>query len=106
MNDQSTVVALREFLRTIVANQPSLVDGVQQEQLRERVCAVVDELRDAGWPPERVIVAIKQIASDAGLHPSRTILSATSPLDAGDSVLVQMVRWCIGRYFSADAIPS
>jgi hypothetical protein len=68
------------------------------------VCAVVDELKNAGWTPERVIVGVKQIAEDAGLRPTRSILSATAPLTERDVAIVHMVRWCVEQYYGV-AIP-
>lgn len=69
------------------------------DALRNEVCAVVDHLKAAGWPPERVIVAVKRIADDAGLRPSRAVLSATGDLSPDDALLVRMTQWCIERYY-------
>jgi hypothetical protein len=41
-----------------------------RRELRERVCAMVDEFKPGGWPPERVLV-VKQVADDVGLRPCR-----------------------------------
>jgi hypothetical protein len=93
-----------------VYNSPAVVvlrDDIERgprldDSLRDEVCAVVDELKGAGWPPERVIVAVKRIADDAGLRPSRNVLSATGDLSPDDALLVRMVQWCIERNYRAD----
>jgi hypothetical protein len=72
---------LRDYLAAI-AMHPSLAEEAQTEELHHRVCSMVDELKAAGWLPERVIVAVKQVVEDVGLHPSRSVLSATNPLNA------------------------
>jgi len=102
MYDRPPVVALREHLAAVVAAHPVRTDEALTQALQESVCAVVDELKDAGWPPERVIVAVKQVADDAGLHSSRNVLSASAPLTERDVALVHMVRWCIERYYGVD----
>jgi len=98
MYDRPPIVALRESLSEFVADNPKLVDGARLSELREQVCAVVDDLKGAGWLPERVIVAVKQVAHDAGLSPSRGVLSV-APLTESDAVIVEMVGWCIQRYY-------
>jgi hypothetical protein len=57
-----------------------------------------DELKGLGLPPERVIVAVKRVANEAGLHSSRVIPSPRH-LEGKDKLLVDMVGWCIERYY-------
>jgi hypothetical protein len=66
------------------------------------VGAVVDRLKAAGWPAERVIVAVKQIAEDGGLKPSAAMLSASKPVTNGDVLIIRMIEWCIERYYRRD----
>ncbi|HEV8496756.1 MAG TPA: hypothetical protein VGQ56_07845 [Gemmatimonadaceae bacterium] len=94
MYDIPAVVALRDD----IARGPSLYN----EALRGEVCAVVDHLKSAGWPPERVIVAVKRIADDAGLHPSRAVLFNGDLVTETDRLLVRMIEWCIERYYAGD----
>jgi hypothetical protein len=75
-------------------------DSADRNALRELVFAFVDERKRLGWPPERVIVGVKQLAHDAGIRPSRFLIDRDSRLPAIDSLLVQMVHWCIDRYYS------
>ena len=104
MYDRPTVVALREHLAAVVQAHPSLADEHNVEAIRARVGGVVDDLKAAGWPPERVIIAVKQIAADAGLSPSRSVLSATLPLNEYDAAIVNMVRWCIEQYYGVSVV--
>lgn len=105
MYERPPVVALRDYLAGVVAAHPSLAEESHREELHRGVCDVVDELKGADWPPERIIIAVKQIADDAGMHPTRSILSATSPLTQQDLAIVSMVRWCIERYYGATFPP-
>jgi len=64
MLNSPKVPALRDSLaRAISMSRESPGD----KALRDEVCAIVDEMKAAGWPPERAIIAIKQIATEAGL---------------------------------------
>jgi hypothetical protein len=106
MYERRPVVALRDYLATFVAAHLSLAEDSSREEMHQRVCAMVDELKAAGWPPERVIVAVKQVADDAGLRPSRGVLSAKNALTEQDTAVVYMVRWCIEQYYGVDIPPA
>jgi hypothetical protein len=95
MQDTPAVVALRDDIARGL--RPSL-----HSALYEKVCAVVDELKAAGWPPERVIVAVKRIADEAGVRPSKNVLSRGADITDDDALIVQMVKWCIERYYRRD----
>ena len=105
MYDRPAVVALREFIGTIVTADSPLTLDERQAELRAHVCTLVDDLKAANWPPERVIVAVKTVAADAGLHPSRNILSAMNQLSEPDAAIVHMVRWCIEQYYGDADLP-
>ena len=105
MYSRPAVTALRDTLATIAASPAGRLDVERQTVLRDDVYAVVDDLQGAGWPPERVIIAVKQIARDAGLTPSRSMSSIKAPVVGRDTVIVDIVRWCIERYYRTDARP-
>jgi len=98
MLERPSVVRLREGLidtaRAIAAGNHDVENG-----LRDRVGAVVDDLRTLGWPPERVIIAIKQVAEDAGLRTSRNVLRVSGRLAEADQIVQDLVRWCIEHYY-------
>ena len=100
LNDRPSVLRLRASLRTTVALlERGRRVGVSESDLRKDVCAVVDDLRSLEWPPERVIIAIKQIARETGLRPSRAFTTVSEPLESGDELLARVVRWCIEQYY-------
>ena len=92
------VIALRESLARALSSPPG---EWEEKKLRDEVCSVVEELKAAGWPPERAIVAVKEIATEAGLEQSRNVLMLNRDLDARDALLVKVVRWCIECYYDA-----
>ena len=59
----------------------------------------VDALKARKWPPERVIVAVKRIAHDAGMSPSQRVLATDASISDRNALLVDMVGWTIARYF-------
>ena len=72
--------------------------AAMNDALRSDLCAFVDERRAAGWSVERVIIAVKRAALDAGFD-----AGATSPghnPNQYEKVLAEMVRWCIDHYYS------
>ena len=78
-----------------------LSDPVERE-IRREVFACADELKGLGVPPEGVIVAVKQVASEAGLHFTSRTTSSPAALEGADKLLVEMVTWCIEQYYSGD----
>ena len=95
MLNSPKVPALRESLARAIGS-----DRVDEKMLRDEVCAVVDDMKAAGWPPERAIVGIKQIATEAGLMESRALLALSNKqLDARDALMVKVIRWAIECYY-------
>ena len=92
------VIALRASLARALSSPPQ---DWEEKSLHDEVCSVVEDLKAAGWPPERAIVAVKEIATEAGLEQSRNVLMLNRDLDARDALLVKVVRWCIECYYDA-----
>ena len=90
---------LRESLARALVTSP---EQASDKKLRDEICAVVDEMKAAGWPPERTVIAVKQIANEAGLMESRALLSlSTKQLDVRDALMAKVIRWTIERYYDA-----
>jgi len=87
--------ALRELLTFLAVP----LDANTERDVQPLVWDFVDDRKAAGWPPERIILAIKQIAREAGLKTSTTVVKRDTTLTATDSFLVELVGWCIHRYF-------
>lgn len=81
-------------------------DSAERRAIRELVFAFVDERRRLGWPPERVVIGVKQIARDAGLRPSRLVIDRDARITPSDGLLGQMIEWCIDRYYPVRTISS
>jgi hypothetical protein len=78
------------------------LDGPDRQALRAEVRAFVCDAKQSGDPPERVIVAIKRLAHDAGLRPSARVglTLPTETTNAKDLLLLDLVDWCIERYYA------
>jgi hypothetical protein len=74
-------------------------DPSTEREVQRLVWEYVDDRKAEGWLPERVIIAVKQIAREAGLKPSAMIVKRDAKLTTEDDFLVDMVGWCIDRYF-------
>ena len=73
--------------------------GLSDKELRDEICSVVDDLKAAGWPPERALIAMKEIAFEAGLTQTRDVLRRDRELCARDALLAKVVRWTIDCYY-------
>jgi len=91
-------------LRSQLATLHVPLDRTTRVALRARVSRYVDETKRLGWTPQRVIVAVKQIAHDAGLSASPRVVGAppAHAMTPTDRLLVDMVGWCIDRYYDAE----
>ena len=105
MYRNQTAVRLRDTLSRPQSSVGRLGDDGRREQLRQQVFDAVDDMKRMGWPPERVIIAIKQIARDVGLAPSLHFVNAGESLSNGDALLASIVRWAIDRYFKPGTTP-
>jgi hypothetical protein len=67
--------------------------------IRTRVFEFVDDMRAQGWQAERIIVAVKRLANDAGLYVSPRVIWSPEIVRGPDSLMVEVVGWCIARYY-------
>lgn len=99
MLNSPKLALLRESLARALVTSP---EQASDKKLRDEIYAVVDEMKAAGWPPERTIIAVKQIATEAGLMESRALLSLSSKqLDVRDALMAKVIRWTIECYYDA-----
>ena len=89
-------------LRRQLADVEFPLSGDKRADIRRCVDEYVDSLRALEWPPERVIVAVKRIANDVGLNSSARVTLPAASISDPDRLLVDMVGWCIQRYYGAE----
>jgi hypothetical protein len=75
------------------------VEPSVEREIRLQVFEYADKLKLLGVPPERVIVAVKRAANEAGVVSTSRIVPSAKPLDGKDKLLVDLVGWCIERYY-------
>jgi hypothetical protein len=83
---ESPTDALRAALSAVRSAKYHL-SAERTNDLRNKVCAVVDELKASGVTPEQVLLVVKRIAADAEIGL------------AGVPVVDRMVAWCLEQYF-------
>lgn len=98
MLDRPSIIELRESMAAL-AQRVSSGEATIDPELLVKLKVAVDDLRLLGWPPERVLIAIKQIAEDAGLRPSRNVLLIAGESRPNDTALQLVVRCCIEQYY-------
>jgi hypothetical protein len=101
MLNSPKVLALRASLARATTTLTKSLDAATEKSLRDEVCDVVEELKRLGWPPERAIIAIKEIAEEAGLTQSQRVLLKNLELDVRDALVAKVVRWTIECYYNA-----
>jgi hypothetical protein len=104
MLNNPKVVTLRESLARAGTALGTSLHKASDKELRDEVCAVVDELKAAGWPPERSLIAIKEIAFEAGLTQSQGVLVRDRDLTPRDALLAKVVRWTIECYYDTSRV--
>jgi hypothetical protein len=69
-------------------------------ELREAVCAYVRELKERGYPPERVLVVVKALLAEAGIRKTGLLADRGSATPGPETEIVNhVVKWCIEEYF-------
>jgi hypothetical protein len=104
MLNSPKVLALRETLFRASTTLTTSLYKTTDKELRDEVCGVVDELKAAGWPPERAIIAMKEIAQEAGLTQSQRVLVRDHDLTPRDALLAKVVRWTIECYYDTSRV--
>lgn len=90
-------------LRLVLLDVEFPLSVAKRADIERCVDDYVDSLKALHWPPERVIVAVKRIAHDAGMHPSPRVVRTDTSISARDKLLVDMVGWSINRYYRTEA---
>jgi len=104
MLNSAKVIVLRQSLAEASTIMATSTFSSTERRLRDEVCAVVDELKALGWPPERAIIAIKEIAHEVGLTPSQRVLVRDTDLAPRDALLAKIVRWTIECYYDTPRV--
>ena len=81
--------ALREKFALLLPRAYSLTQE-ERSELQERVCAFVDERKQAGLSPEHIVIELRRAGVSAGGG------------GFSDRLLEEAVQWCIRRYFHAN----
>src|SRR5215471_13962165 len=85
--DSSAIADLRAAFVSLTEDDP-LPGAAEISALRHCVDAAVDELKDAGMLPERVVIAVKQLALDSGIQWTNVRL------------FDRLIDWCLEQYYS------
>jgi hypothetical protein len=101
MYDRPAGAAVRTSLASIAARPgpPAVSD---RALLQQRVFAAVDELKSLGWPIERVVIRLKEVAMEVGLRSSRTAIPIGTSAGEREEIVAEVVTWCIERYYDAE----
>jgi hypothetical protein len=98
------VLGLRDSLSRAATTLGTSLYRATDKELSDEVCALVDELKAAGWPPERCIIGMKEIAEEAGLRQSQRVLVRDAELSPRDALLARIVRWTIECYYDTSRV--
>jgi hypothetical protein len=88
-----------DLLRLHLESASRQLDVLAILHLRAALQVYVAELQGRGEPIERIIVAVKRVAADAGLRPSSDLPLTDAALDPNDRLLVDIVRWAVEHYY-------
>src|SRR5690349_10108954 len=88
----SALGALRATF-AMLAQKPAPIGDIELLALQRRVCAVVDEMKGAGALPERVVVTVRRLATDSGVH------------WRDNKLFDQLVNWCVDHYYRSGDTP-
>src|SRR5262245_24967852 len=103
MRSSRRVAAMAKSLTARVAAVQFPLSRFAERESQRCFWAYADTLKKVGLPPERVVMAVKRVASEAGVHATSRITTMPTELDGRDKLLTDMVNWCIERYYHADA---
>src|SRR3712207_4794075 len=68
-------------------------------ELREAVCDYVRELKARGYPPERMLVAVKTVVAEGGIRRKAWADRDLTAIHPESEVIDHVVTWCVEQYF-------
>ena len=98
MPDHDRAVALASALQARLDDVRFPLNNTTERELHDSVFAYADALKGFDLPVERVIVSVKRLANNAGIYASRNVPTRAA-LAGRDKLIVDLVGWCIERYY-------
>lgn len=70
--------------------------GIEQDEVRALVCALVDQMKSEGAEPEKVVIAVK-----SSMLGDTTVKAApdSAHLKETEKMVQRALTWCIERYY-------
>ena len=99
MRDYDRAAEIGGSLRARLSEIRFPLDPPIEREIQRQVCAFADELKELGLPPERIILAVKRAANEAGIYSTIRISGFSRNLDGPDKLLADMAGWCIHQYY-------
>lgn len=103
MYEQPAGVAVRTSL-AFIAQMTSAITEADTAPLHERICVAVDELKAIGWSVERILIRLKQLASEVGFWPPRESKLTMANIDRREAIWDEIVKECINRYYGQSSL--
>lgn len=103
MYPQPAGLAVRDTLGAMADYQGRLPQA-DAALLQNRICAAVDELKAMGWPVERILVRLKEVAAEVGFQPSRSRVLSAVEAERRKVIWAAAITQCI-EYYYAQAEP-
>jgi hypothetical protein len=86
--------------QTVAAVRAAREARAATPELRDAVCDHVRELKRRGYPPERVLIAVKALLAEAGVRKTGPLADRGSETLGPETEIVErVVAWCIEEYF-------
>jgi hypothetical protein len=98
MYAQPAGLAVRTSLASIA--DKSTLTRSDAALIHERISVAVDELKSVGWPVERILVRLKEVAKEVGFHPPRYDELTATELEHREIVWGEIIKECIERYYT------
>jgi hypothetical protein len=100
VTDHDRAAELGSALQARLAELHFPLTAPTEGDVHRHVCDYVAELKGLGMPPERVLMAVKYMANQAGIYATpRLLFTEDRPLEGTDKLLVDLVAWSIKEYY-------
>jgi hypothetical protein len=98
MYPQPAGTAVRASL-TSIASQSSTLTAPDTLLLNQRIGVAVDELKSMGWPIERIIIRLKEVALEVGFQPFREHFLTVTEIEHREAMWDEAITQCIEQYY-------
>ncbi len=98
MSEQDSSGKGASQLKVLIGQVRFPLSSAERQAFYEAVCLFADEVKALGWPPQRMIIALEEMAADRRAQADERD-SFDDQVSDIDELVADLVAWAVERYY-------